>query len=433
MAAPPATLLLTGGDGLTQVLVLGYVVIILMSFQHILVGLVFTLLTLLAQASVYGEALRTQWIDMRILGAPVIAVMVIQALRKTGPARGERGSGPRQPTSTSLMILRLTLPVVFLLGLTSLLWSVNPAATTGRTTGLFAAAVLSATVARTVTLDDLTRALSVLGWLIVAVCIAAWYVMPSVAIEQARLRGVFENANGFAAFLAVVAPVLLLRLRRMRWPAGLVLALACMATGSRAGCIALGAVLLIFAMAARGSTTRVLCIALTGTAAGWLVLQALKIGFFVDPLIPLFRNTDSRSEAWAYGLGYFHAKPYLGAGMGALPSGKIGGFVPESLATVGTIGTVLVGVLLIALLMQAARGQAMFMALVLGGLLDAFFEPWLFVGGSMTCVLFWVVVLHPDSPGYTGPHLSTCSARIPAGLTASRRYSTAPATAQPTV
>jgi hypothetical protein len=433
MVVPLASLTLTGGDGLVQVLMVVYGAIIGLSFRYPLVGLVFTLLTLLAQMSVHGDAIRSQWIDVRMLGAPVIAVMVVRALRESGSPSVEDDRRPLPAAPALLLMLRSTLPVVFLLGMTSVLWSINPTGTINRTVGLFAAAALSAAVARTVGITDLIRTLARLGWLVVAMCVSAWLVMPSVAIQQERLRGVFENANGLAAFLAVVSPVMLLRLRRLRWPAAAVLAVVCVSTGSRAGCIALGAVLLVFAVAARAAATRMLLLAVTGLAASWLLLQGLKGGFFVDPLIPLLRSTDSRSEAWAFGLAYFHANPALGVGMGSLPSGRIGGFVPESLATVGIVGTVILTFMLLTLVLLAARGQAMFMALVLGGLFSTFFEPWLFAGGSMVCVLFWVIALHPDSPGHSHDHDTGGSpATADQDRGASRRYTTVPAAAQPT-
>ncbi|GIF03802.1 O-antigen ligase family protein [Actinoplanes siamensis] len=392
-ALPVTSLLLTGGNGEIQLLVAGYAAVLVLSFLHSVVGLAFTLLMLFAQMSVFGETLRLHWFDPRALVPPVIAAVAIRALRRRRHPADRRTPAPA---------LHLALPLVALLALASLWWSVNPAGTVFRAVGLLAVAALCTATARTVDIAALTRVLAAFGWALVGACVAARLLVPAVAIEQHRLRGVFENANGLAAFLVVVTPLLLVRLRRLRWPAAALLAAVCVATGSRAGCTALGLELLVLAMAARPAKTRIAGLVVTSAGGLWLLVWGLRTGFFLDSPILLLRDTDSRSEQWAYGLSIFHAHPWTGVGMGSLPPGDIAGFVPEALATVGLAGAAILAVPVLVLAVLAARAQAMFMALVVGAVTDVFFEPWLFSGGSMVCLLFWAVVLHPDATGYTG-------------------------------
>ncbi len=393
VSLPALSLLMTGGDGLVQLLALVYTAILVLSLFHPNAGLAFSLQALFVQMSIYSEPLRSNLIDIRILVPPVIASTALGSLWRNPQADGS-------PVRTS--VLRFALPLVAILSFTSLAWSINPTGTLIRAASLLAVSTLCAAVVRTVDIVSLIRMFAMLGWLIIGACVLAWLLMPSTAIEQRRLRGLFENANGLAAFLVVLTPILLVQLRRLRWPAAAAIAVLGISTGSRAGCAALGVELLVLASASRGATARIACIAAGATASACVVIRALQTGLFLDAPIMLLRNTDSRSEQWAYGLSYFHAHPWTGVGMGSLPSGDIAGFMPEALATVGVVGTAILILPVLFLMILAARAQGMFMALVSGSMVDIFFEPWLFSGGSMICVLFWVLALHPATPAYTG-------------------------------
>jgi hypothetical protein len=274
----PASLALTGGDGSLQIAILGYALVIVAAYLCPEVGVVFTAMTLLIQLSVHGEALKTGGLDARLLAPPIIGAMVLRAFRAR--SRPDEVALPAAVgTETSLRFLTAAiLPTAAGLSCASLLWTINPAGTANRSGGLIAAAVFCAAVSRTIDIDRLTRVVALIGWSVVAGCIAYWLLFPSVAIHGDRLRGLFVNANGLAACLVVVAPVLLVRLRRLRWPAAMLLAALCEATGSRAGCTALAAELLIFMLAARSAATRVLAFAVTGLASAWLILRSLSTG-----------------------------------------------------------------------------------------------------------------------------------------------------------
>jgi hypothetical protein len=402
VALPTASLFLTDGSGLIQTAFVSYAAMVVLSVFYPAVGVVFTMLVLFAQLTVYGETLKFAWLDVRYLAPPVIAAMAFRALWQRVHHPGSSGAATNRQEQALAVVVRAILPLVVALGFTSLLWSVNPTGTMNRSIGLLAAAVFCGAAARILSIDDITRVLATLGWLIVTACVTAWLLFPAVAVENGRLRGLFANANGLAAFLVVISPVILVRLGRLRWPVAIALSVVCVATGSRTGCAGVAMELLVFTVAARTVATRVIALLLGGVVAGLLVLRGQDGQFFSGSPIPLLRSNDSRSEEWAEGLRHFHAHPLTGVGLGALPSGSIAGLIPELLATAGAIGAAIIGCFMSALIALAMRAQAMFMSLVVGAVVDVFFEPWLFAGGSMLCAVFWVVILHPESLQYTG-------------------------------
>ena len=397
LALPAATLVLTEGRATLQLAALFYVVAFVLSALHPTVSLTCSLLFTMVPITVFGPYVTSVLLDVRLLLPPIIAGIVLRAMWQ---GRGDRAGTADRPSGGALFALvRWTLPAVVLFGSLSLFWSLNQEGTLNRVVSLTAVACVTAAAARTLSLDMIMRIVAWLAYAALACSVVLLVVAPGIAIENFRLRGVFENANGLAAFLVVTTPIILARLRWLRWPAAVGISAVAAATGSRAGCAALALELLVFALANRTARTRIVTLLAGGLTAAWLVAQGLQSDS-VDSDVTLLRTNDSRSETWAVGIRWFEAHPVVGTGFGSLNSGSIAGLPFELLATVGVVGISLIGVLLGALMLRAARAEAMFMALIAGGMVDVMFEPWLVTGGSVFCLLFWLMARHPDSAGH---------------------------------
>jgi O-antigen ligase len=149
----------------------------------------------------------------------------------------------------------------------------------------------------------------------------------------------------------------------------------------------------------RRPRTRLLGVAAVAAIGGWLTVQAVQDSSRLDYGLILLRTDNSRADAWARSFEIFTAHPLLGVGLGALPIDSAG-LIPDILGSAGLLG----GVLALAFLGVAAsallRAAPMYSALLLGALVDSVFEPWLFTGGSLFCLMFWVVMTHPEVIDY---------------------------------
>jgi O-antigen ligase len=130
---------------------------------------------------------------------------------------------------------------------------------------------------------------------------------------------------------------------------------------------------------------------------------------------------SSRQEPWQRSLAAFQEHPWLGSGFGAADNS--GGwrftYVTEAqatrergssyltlLETTGILGTLPFALLLLALISEIWRvflwlrrsgkvnqPAVVVAAIILGGLVNAFFEDWMFAVGYYFCVIFWVLAL----------------------------------------
>jgi hypothetical protein len=388
----------TGGDSSLQLFGVVYAAALVVSFAYPPVALTATVTILLIEVSLLAGTRLIGAVDTRYLAVPFMAALLLRAVTVGPPAVEPRGLWSAQLTA----MLRLSLPSVAVYALVSLYWSINPAETTDAVIGLVVAAVLGLSVGWAMSMDQVARAIAVVGWAAIALSLVLLLVAPGLALVAGRLRGIFLNANGLAAFTVVVAPILLARLGRLRWPAALLLIVVCVATASRAGFAALVLEILIFTLAGRRSFVR-MTVTVTALVSGLIVALVVATSDIVgEHPLKLLRTNDSRIYLWARGLAYFRDHQFLGVGVGALPPTSSGGLVPELLATFGLLGTTLAAFFLGAVLVAAYRGCALFAALAVGGLVNTLFEPWLFAAGSVYCVVFWLVIGHPGSGAGVG-------------------------------
>jgi hypothetical protein len=381
-----ASLLLTNGDPVPQFgLVLGgaAVVIGLRSPAAALCG---ALAALSFPLLVVGQAYNAN--AVRLLALPFIAALVIAAMRT------EAGALP----AGTWRVTRYALPTMAVFGMLSIFWSIDQAKTANATAALIAGGAMCFAVARTLSMDQITRILAVAGWLAVAASILLFVAAPGLAVTAGRLHGVFVNANGLAAFLSIATPAMLVRLRRLSWPAGLGLLALCIPTGSRAGTAALVLELAVLLIIGRSGPARsaALLAGLGGGAA--LAMQALPTTTAWTAALPLLRTNNSRADTWAEGLRLFADHPLVGVGLSAIPS--TAGQVPQMLATGGVVGLALATIFVVAAAAGVRRAGPLYVALVVGGITDAIFEPWLFTAGSAYCVIFWLIVTHPQGRTY---------------------------------
>ena len=130
---------------------------------------------------------------------------------------------------------------------------------------------------------------------------------------------------------------------------------------------------------------------------------------------------DSRQKPWERSLHSFQEHPWLGLGFGAadnsaawrldyVTQGQLtrerGSSYLTLLETTGILGTLPFGLLLLALIREIWRvflwlrhsgkisqPAVVAAAIILGGLVNAFFEDWMFAVGYYFCVIFWVLAL----------------------------------------
>ena len=397
VALPIASLLVTEGSAHIQIILLLYVAGMLYSFSNPAFGVAAAILAPLIQMSIAGTYIASAWIDARILVPPLIVGLVVRGIRSSFHAR--RTSDPRR-TGRKLewsVVLQAVFPVFGVFGLFSVSWSANRTATTYASMALLTAGVLFIAAAAVVPIGRVVRIISTVAVSTIGGSLLLLVIAPGWAVEQGRLRGVFENANGLAAFVVVTAPVILARMGRFRWLAALVALAVVVATGSRSGFAALALELLVLLLVRRTTASRNLVL-ITGYSVGvWFAWESMKGDAFFSSTIPLLRNNDSRTEVWTEGLRIFESNRWVGLGTGALPFGSTGGLATEVLATGGIVGAGIATIFLVVLLVVAFRAAAVFASVVVGGLTNALFEPWLLTGGSALCIIFWLVVCHPDS------------------------------------
>jgi O-antigen ligase len=392
-----ASLAVTGGDATLQISLAVYSAMVLVAFAHPVAGVAMTMALMLVPLLQVGMDLA---LDTRYLAMPLIAIVAMRAL--AGDLRPDPGSGPRiervpasdEPARQLPTLLAFALPAMMVFGLLSLGWTHDKAQTTDSVLALAAGSALIFAVRRTVDAGQLVRMLAVGASLVIVISLAALVFAPGSAFLAMRGRGVFFNANSFAAFLVVSTPLILIHLRRTRWPVAAVLFALVALTASRAGTLAVLVELLVFLIATRRRGTR-LPIAIG--AAVTLGLAAGVLRQWTDTgLLLVLRSNNSRAVEWSGALEVWREHPLLGVGLSALPLDAAGLF-PYLLAASGVVGTALAGVFIVAACARAFRAGPMYAALVAGCLVDVVFEPWLFTAGSLFCLMFWLVASHPGT------------------------------------
>ena len=396
------SVVLTGGSASPQIALVAFIFVLAASFRAPLTSVFLFMCSLLLPLSLAVDSIALPG-DVRFLGAPLVFVLIARAL--TSRVR----HSPRSPGLVFTTyhpgpgtLVRWALLPIAVLGIASTVWSVDPGKTITSAAALLVAFMFCKAIADAISIDSLVRVVSTFAVLVVSLSVLTLMAFPAFAFAGGRARGIFANSNGLSAFLVVATPVVLARFRGARWLVGIVALGLSIATASRAGSAAVLAELVAFYMARKTVATK----ALVGISIGVAVLGLLgrafeSTGHFVPTLIVL-RTNNSRADTWALGLQYFRENMVLGMGFGAIPGGAIGGLFPVLLATTGIVGSVVAGIVVICMIFSAMRAAPMYAALVAGGIVDTLFEPWLFVGGSLYCVMLWVFLHHPDSHEFEG-------------------------------
>lgn len=149
----------------------------------------------------------------------------------------------------------------------------------------------------------------------VAASLILGLLWPSVGIEQGRLRGVAENANGLGCYAFVLGSVVVTSVRNRAMVAGLLaMCLVTIAwTGSRNSALALAVVLLTLALATAGWPSRM---------AGLLVAAAVGLAALVlrSDLATvtewLLARGNSRAESFDYAVAVVSQRTWTGVGLG---------------------------------------------------------------------------------------------------------------------
>lgn len=247
-------------------------------------------------------------------------------------------------------------------------------------------------------------------WALLLILIASltlYIVQPAVAVENARLRGVVENANGlgFAAFcfgaltLAVKIPTTLRVLAVMATLSTLLL------SGSRASAVALA--IFIFASSILGSkrSQKALMLVLPATLILWLSFPSQ----FTNAT--LFRTIDTRSGGYETMRMAMTESPWIGVGSQASEN-----FVAGSIFAIGIWGGLLgiLGLLTMYLgvLRMGLDSKPMGFAFVLAGLFHSLFESWMLSFSSPMLLIFFMVAICCIHSDHASAHLHPQDATI---------------------
>ncbi|HSH59606.1 MAG TPA: O-antigen ligase family protein [Acidimicrobiales bacterium] len=182
--------------------------------------------------------------------------------------------------------------------------------------------------------------------------------------------------------------------RRQRWRAVVAIALVLLlASGSRAAGIAVAAETLVLAGAFQRRVTRwFLRFVITAVlvAGGWLLIQSDGMSTVVEPKSRIFRSDNSRAEQWQGALEAGSSRSVVGVGLDAYEFDAASSYF-KALADLGFIG-VAASAVAVRGAWRHARGSSAMRAAAVGGLTNAVFESWLFAGGSLFAVLFWLIM-----------------------------------------
>lgn len=224
--------------------------------------------------------------------------------------------------------------------------------------------------------------------LVCVVSVVAYRWWPSVAIEESRLRGVIENANGlgFAAF-ALGSVSLLGRPGRWQFVIGLGISIVVLfLTGSRASALVLALLIIGCALGGLKRAKILTTLALLIGSVTWLVAPNV----FAETL--LFRTTDSRATVLET-MRQTMATSFW-TGVGELPSETmIAGSPFAAGITGGTWGLIGLGLMYLGLLVGFVSSRPRALIFVLAGVVHSGFENWMLSFSAPMLLIFFVVLI----------------------------------------
>lgn len=221
-----------------------------------------------------------------------------------------------------------------------------------------------------------------------AVSLVAYLILPHIALENSRLRGVMENANGLG-FVAFALGAVSVAARRNAWQSllGLAVGLTCLfLSGSRAGMLAL--VLVVCGLALSGSHVAQLMVVFGGIVTGVLWLAAPDV--LASTL--LFRTLDTRSIGFET-MQQAMAESYW-TGLGELPAETmIAGSPFAAGITGGFWGLVGLSVMYFGLVRNLANSRPRALALVVAGIVHSLLESWMLSFSAPMLLTFFVMLV----------------------------------------
>ncbi|WP_239394071.1 O-antigen ligase family protein [Frankia sp. CiP3] len=240
------------------------------------------------------------------------------------------------------------------------------------------------------------RELCSIFWYYAMILIMASTLLDAIgrAVPSGRVQGVFANPNGLALFCVLILPLCLER-RLIGLIVGAAALWLTLGAASRGGTLALLVEVVFGIFAVRKPKVRFFAVMLLGCLVGFAGIhwKSLESDTGQARSLSVFREEDSRSYLWREGIQVFREHPLTGVGVGTDNVHFDGGSsYINAVASMGISGLVLVLLLIPVLFVPAVRKRRVTVlgALVFGGLVDAFFEAWLFRVGTVYAVYFWL-------------------------------------------
>ncbi len=362
----PARLLLVAG--------LGFAVVVA-AVRSPLAAFVAVLGVNLLPVSVFAGALPAA-IDVRVVAVPFIAALFYHS------AVAPRAGLTARRQAGCLLALLAT-------GIASIAWSIDRFKTVQSCFTLVLAIVLLELSTTRLSAPRRRQCLRGFAMVVLPLSLIALAV-PAVGFLGGRGRGILINPNGLALFVLLVLPLLL---TRPGWPfaVGLLGMAEVGITASRAGALAVLVELLVLVLRSSGRRrNRLVVVGLSVLIAG--VAFVAITGKTDTGGAKLARSNDSRSQQWGDGIKLFQQSPLVGLGFGASPTDVASSYI-KVLVELGLLGVVVAGATVGAAGSMIRRGDSVVAATVAGALIDGVFEAWMFVGGSLFFIMFWLVVL----------------------------------------
>ena len=227
-------------------------------------------------------------------------------------------------------------------------------------------------------------------------------LLPAIAVEGGRLRGVFENANtlGFVAFVGIS-----MALYVKASPATRILLLIsgplCLIwTGSRASALA-AAIAVVGWFISKRSIVGAFLAALLALLGDQLLTT---LNSRSDQIAVLLRSNNSRAGSVETALWDWQSSPVVGVGLGK-ESGIIASSFLRALAQGGVIGVAAISLLVLVFVVLALRANRYVAWFTVAAVVHSFFEGWLLSPLAPLLILFviaWWIMLTTENSRVAG-------------------------------
>lgn len=163
--------------------------------------------------------------------------------------------------------------------------------------------------------DELRRGLTIALAVIIIGSLAVGLLVPSVALEQGRLRGLAENANGLGCYAFILGALAITAVRDRVVRVVLIAAsvTTIVWTGSRNSALALVTVAVIMALLKVRWQWKIPALLATGAAGILIALNATEVTSLLGRLA---RSGNSREQTFSYSISVVSRAPFTGIGLG---------------------------------------------------------------------------------------------------------------------